>query len=70
MEHVLCNSFFGSRVEIADGKGKEVTISAPAPQCGGKVVNIMKALKRSMERIPAKKKPATTAEAKKKKNVS
>jgi DNA end-binding protein Ku len=51
-------------------KGKEVTIAAPAPERGGKVVNIMEALKRSMERIPAKKKPATTAAAKKKKNVS
>jgi DNA end-binding protein Ku len=36
-------------------KGQEVTISAPAPQRGGKVVDIMEALKRSMERIPAKK---------------
>jgi DNA end-binding protein Ku len=50
-------------------KGKEVTISAPAPERGGKVVDIMEALKRSMERIPAKKKPATAA-AKKKKTVS
>jgi non-homologous end joining protein Ku len=47
-------------------KGKEVTIAAPAPK-RGQVVNIMEALKRSMERIPAKKKPATTAAAKKKK---
>ena len=51
-------------------KGKEVTIPAPAPQRGGKVVDIMEALKRSMERIPAKKKPATTAAAKKKKRLS
>ncbi len=51
-------------------KGKEITISAPAPQRGGKVVDIMEALNRSMERIRAKKKPATTAAAKKKKNVS
>jgi DNA end-binding protein Ku len=51
-------------------KGKEVTISAPAPERGGKVVDIMEALKRSMERIPAKKKPAPTAAAKKKKRVS
>ena len=50
-------------------KGKEVTIAAPAPERGGKVVNIMEALKRSMERIPAKKKPATTTAAKKKKTV-
>ena len=48
-------------------KGQEITISAPPPQRGGKVVDIMEALKRSMERIPAKKKPATTAAAKKKK---
>ena len=40
-------------------KGKEVTIAAPAPERGGKVVDIMEALKRSMERIPAKKKAAT-----------
>ena len=51
-------------------KGKEVTIPAPAPQRGGKVVDIMEALNRSMERIPAKKKPATTAAAKKKKRLS
>ncbi len=51
-------------------KGKEITMSAPPPQRGGKVVDIMEALKRSMERIPAKKKPATTAAAKKKKNIS
>ena len=47
-------------------KGKEVTISAPAPQHGGKVVDIMEALKRSMEGVPAKKKPAAVAAAKKK----
>ena len=52
-------------------KGKDiVTSTAPAPQRGGKVVDIMEALKRSMERIPAKKKPATIAATKKKKNVS
>jgi DNA end-binding protein Ku len=51
-------------------KGKEVTISAPAPQRGGKVVDIMEALKRSMQRVPAKKKPPTTATAKKRKTVS
>ena len=50
-------------------KGKDVTIAAPAPERGGKVVDIMEALKRSMERIPAKKKPATAA-TKKKKSVS
>jgi DNA end-binding protein Ku len=47
-------------------KGKEVTIAAPAPQRGAKVVDIMEALKRSMERVPAKKKPATAVAAKKK----
>jgi DNA end-binding protein Ku len=40
-------------------KGKDIVIdTAPAPQRGEKVVDIMEALKRSMERIPAKKKPA------------
>jgi DNA end-binding protein Ku len=47
-------------------KGKEVTIAAPPPERGGKVVNIMEALKRSMERIPAKKKPATMPQLKRK----
>jgi DNA end-binding protein Ku len=51
-------------------KGKDVTISAPAPQLAGNVVNIMEALKRSMERIQAKKKPATAAATKRKKSVS
>ena len=51
-------------------KGKEVTIAAPAPERGGKVVDIMEALKRSMEKIPAKKKPALKVAAKKKKRVS
>jgi DNA end-binding protein Ku len=51
-------------------KGKEVTVAAPAPQRGGKVVDIMEALKRRMERIPTKKKPAATAPTKKKKSVS
>ena len=51
-------------------KGQEITISAPAPQRGGKVIDIMEALKRSMDKIPAKKKPATAAATKKKKKVS
>jgi non-homologous end joining protein Ku len=51
-------------------KGKEITIAAPAPQRGGKVVDIMEALKRSMERVPAKKKAATTATTKKRKTFS
>jgi hypothetical protein len=50
-------------------KGKEVTVSAPALQRDGKIVDIMEALKRSMERIPAKKKPALAGAAKKKKRV-
>ena len=50
-------------------KGKEIRIAAPVPQRGGKVVDIMEALKRRMEKIPAKKKPATAA-TKKKKTVS
>ena len=51
-------------------KGKEiVTGAAPAPK-RGQVIDIMEALKRSMERVPAKKRPATTAAAKKKKTVS
>ena len=44
-------------------------IAAPAPQRGGKVVDIMEALKRSMERVPAKRKLATTV-AKKNKRIS
>jgi len=51
-------------------KGKEITIAAPSLQRGGKVVDIMEALRRSMERVPAKKKPTTEAAAKKKKRVS
>jgi DNA end-binding protein Ku len=46
-------------------KGKEVTIAAPAPERAGKVVNIMEALKRSMERIPAKKKLAWSRQRRK-----
>jgi non-homologous end joining protein Ku len=51
-------------------KGKEIVIDkAPAPK-HGQVIDIMEALKRSMERIPeripAKKKPVTNAAAKKK----
>jgi DNA end-binding protein Ku len=49
-------------------KGKEVTIAPPAPKRGGKVVNIMEALKRSMERVPAKKKAALKVVAKKKRS--
>ena len=46
-------------------KGKEFVIgTAPAPK-HGQVIDIMEALKRSMERVPAKKKPAIAAAAKK-----
>jgi DNA end-binding protein Ku len=51
-------------------KGKEIVIdTAPAPK-RGQVVDIMEALKRSMERIPAKKKPAVSAAGKKKRSGS
>jgi DNA end-binding protein Ku len=55
-------------------KGKEIVIGkTPAPK-HGQVIDIMEALKRSMERIPeripAKKKPVTNAAAKKKKTIS
>ena len=47
-------------------KGKEIVINkAPTPKYG-QVIDIMDALKRSMERVPAKKKPATATAAKKK----
>jgi non-homologous end joining protein Ku len=50
-------------------KGKEIVSNkAPAPK-HGQVIDIMEALKRSMERVPAKRKPTTRA-AKKRKNVS
>jgi non-homologous end joining protein Ku len=41
----------------------------PSPK-HAQVIDIMEALKRSMDRSPAKKKPATSAAAKKKKRVS
>jgi DNA end-binding protein Ku len=51
-------------------KGKEIVIdTAPAPK-RGQVIDIMEALKRSMERVPAKKRAATMIAAKKKKSVS
>jgi non-homologous end joining protein Ku len=51
-------------------KGREiVTGAAPAPK-GGQVIDIMEALKRSMERVPATKKSASTPAAKRKKTVS
>jgi DNA end-binding protein Ku len=51
-------------------KGKEIVIdTAPAPK-HGQVMDIMEALKRSMERVPAKKRPATAAATKKKGRAS
>ena len=51
-------------------KGKEIVIdTAPAPK-RGQVIDIMEALKRSMERVPAKRKPAVAGAAKKKKRLS
>jgi non-homologous end joining protein Ku len=51
-------------------KGQEVTIPAPAPQRGGKVVDIMEALKAQHGTNPVKRKPATALATKKKKNLS
>ena len=49
-------------------KGKEIVIDkAPTPK-HGQVIDIMEALKRSMERVPAKKKPATTVAIRKRKS--
>jgi DNA end-binding protein Ku len=51
-------------------KGKGIVIGrAPAPK-HGQVIDIMEALKRSMERVPAKKRPAIAAATKKKKRLS
>jgi DNA end-binding protein Ku len=51
-------------------KGKEISIDkAPEPK-RGQVIDIMEALKRSMEHMPAKKRPVTAALTKKKKRVS
>jgi non-homologous end joining protein Ku len=51
-------------------KGQEIVIdTAPAPK-RGQVIDIMEALKRSMERIPTKRKSTVAAPAKKKKKVS
>ena len=48
-------------------KGKEIVIGkAPAPK-HGQVIDIMEALKRSMERVPAKKKPAMARSGKEEK---
>jgi DNA end-binding protein Ku len=56
---------------MLDEKAKDrdiVTRAAPVPK-RGQVIDIMEALRRSMERVPAKKKPAT-AGTRKKKSVS
>jgi hypothetical protein len=45
-----------------EGQGREIVTAAPAPK-HGHVIDIMEALKRSMERVPVKK---TAASAKKK----
>jgi DNA end-binding protein Ku len=51
-------------------KGRDIVIgAAPAPK-RGQVIDIMEALKRSMERVPAKKKLAAAAVTKKKKKTS
>jgi DNA end-binding protein Ku len=50
-------------------KGKEIMIEKAAALKHGQVIDIMEALKRSMARVPAKKKPIIRT-AKKKKNVS
>jgi non-homologous end joining protein Ku len=50
-------------------KGKEIVIgAAPAPK-RGQVIDIMEALKRSMERVPAKKRPVTAPVKKKRKSI-
>jgi DNA end-binding protein Ku len=47
-------------------KGKEIVIDkAPAPK-HGQVIDIMEALKRSIERVPAKRRPATATAPKNK----
>jgi DNA end-binding protein Ku len=51
-------------------KGKEIVTTKPPAPKHGLVIDIMEALKRSIERVPAKKKPAVAAAAKKKKIVS
>ena len=49
-------------------KGKEIVVNkAPVPK-HGQVIDIMEALKRSMERVPAKKKPATAVAIRKRKS--
>jgi non-homologous end joining protein Ku len=50
-------------------KGQEITISSAGTGTWRQIVDIMEVLKRSMERIPAKKKPAAHAAARKKKTV-
>ena len=50
-------------------EGQENTIQRLCRNVVAKFVHIMEALKRSMERIPAKKEPATAAATKKKKKV-
>jgi DNA end-binding protein Ku len=47
-------------------KGKEIVIDTAPAAKRGQVINIMEALKRSMERVPARKKPATASAVNKK----
>ena len=51
-------------------KGKEIVIGKALAPKHGQVIDLMEALKRSMERVPAKKRPAIAAATKKKKKVS
>jgi DNA end-binding protein Ku len=52
-------------------KGKDIVIDKASAPKHSQVIDIMEALKRSMKRVPAKKRPVTTvAAAKKKKRVS
>jgi hypothetical protein len=48
-------------------KGRDIVIGAAPPPKRGQVIDIMEALKRSMERVPAKKKPAAAAVTKEEK---
>ena len=51
-------------------KEKEIIIHAARAPKRSQIIDIMEALKRSMQRVPAKKKPAVRAIVMKKKKVS
>ena len=51
-------------------KEKEIIIHAARAPKPSQIIDIMEALKRSMQRVPAKKKPAVRAIVMKKKKVS